>query len=156
MQHNFPTPRKIFHCWGTFSHELLRAQNRHFLSIDPNTACVLRGKSSRACPGQASSVIFSLPSVAWDYIARTQPAHGMRETMRDIGSPRGKPLTATDSPILWVGYVRAKIIPHYRWNEKIISSHIASTCEALAINIPFLPVASSTTFYSSKRLEFSF
>ena len=35
MQHNFPTPRKIFHFWGTFSHELLRAQNRHFLSIDP-------------------------------------------------------------------------------------------------------------------------
>ena len=38
MQHNFPTPRKIFHFWGTFSHELLRAQNRHFqqpVSISP-------------------------------------------------------------------------------------------------------------------------
>ena len=35
MQPNFPTPQKIFHFWGTFSHELLRAQNRHFLSIDP-------------------------------------------------------------------------------------------------------------------------
>ena len=57
---------------------------------------------------------FSLPSVAWDDFARARPAHSMRETVR----ARGKPLTASDSPILWAGCVRAKIVPCYRWGDQ--------------------------------------
>ena len=57
---------------------------------------------------------FSLPSVAWDDFARARPAHSMRETVR----ARGKPLTASDSQILWAGCVRAKIVPCYRWGDQ--------------------------------------
>ena len=66
-----------------------------------------------ACPSEFSD-FFQLPSVAWDDFARARPAHSMRETVR----ARGKPLTASDSPILWAGCVRAKIVPCYRWGDQ--------------------------------------
>ena len=166
----FPTRNPDFahlklaqNCFSTFlylrifDYCMQRAVNRylaHTLAVRKYSVRVARQMEPCAPrPGEFSD-FFLLPLVAWDYIARMQPAHGMRETVRDMWLPRGKPLTATDSPILWAGYVRAKIIPRYRWSGQC--TDIASTCEDLAINIPFSPVASSTTFYSSKRLECSF
>ena len=37
MQHNFPTPRKIFHFLSTFSHDILRAKSIHLSENDPYT-----------------------------------------------------------------------------------------------------------------------
>ena len=75
---------------------------------------------------------FSLPSVAWDDFARARPAHSMRETVR----ARGKPLTASDSPILWAGCNRAKIVPCYRWGNQCTG--IAPTVRGFGHKYPIL------------------
>ena len=75
---------------------------------------------------------FSLPSVAWDDFARARPAHSMRETVR----ARGKPLTASDSPILWAGCNRAKIVPWYRWGDQCTG--IAPTVRGFGHKYPIL------------------
>ena len=102
----------------------------------------------------ASSVIFfaSIGGVRWlrPSMARSQHARNCAR----CGCPRGKPLTVTDSPILWAGCVRAKIVPCYRWGDQCTG--IAPTCGGLATNIKFSPVLTSTKFSSSRRLEFLF
>ena len=99
----------------------------------------------------------SIGSVRWlrPNATRSQP---LTACEKGCGLSTWKPLTATDPLILSAGYVRAKIIPRYRWSDQTVHwadiAHFAVTCEAkdFGINIQISPVATSTKFFSSKRL----